>query len=155
LSASHHIDNSGNFGQVKSLSELDLPSSIIHKTMLQAAVRAAVRPAAQATRSTLKSTSTISKNAIRTFSTTPTCLSGGAEPPKLFGPGAPAGQVPSDELQATGLARLELLAEMQGVSLFDEEPLDASRLGTLDDPVKVYSLVRIFLSYTLSLLQNF
>jgi cytochrome c oxidase subunit 5b len=58
-------------------------------------------------------------------------------------------------LQATGLARLELLAEMQGVSLFDEEPLDASRLGTLDDPVKVYSLVRVFLSHTLSLLQNF
>lgn len=122
--------------------------------MLQAAVRAAVRPAAQATRSTIKSTSTIPKHAIRTFSTTPARLSGGAEPPKLFGPGSPAGEIPSDELQATGLARLELLAEMQGESLFDEEPLDSSRLGTLDDPVKVYSLVRVMLIYVLYILQD-
>jgi cytochrome c oxidase subunit 5b len=113
--------------------------------MFQAAVRAAVRPAAQAVRSNVTSTSTIPKIAVRTFSVTSTRLSGGAEPPKLFGPGAPAGQIPSDELQATGLARLELLAEMQGVSLFDEEPLDSSRIGTLQDPVKVYSLVRVVL----------
>jgi len=122
--------------------------------MLQAAVRSAVRPAAQATRSTIKSTSTLSKHAIRTFSTTPARLSGDAGPPKLFGPGAPPGEVPSDELQATGLARLELLAEMQGVNLFDEEPLDSSRLGTLDDPIKVFSLVRVILIYVLHILRS-
>lgn len=112
--------------------------------MFQAAVRA-VRPALQATRSTIKSAPSASRTATRTFSITSTRLSGGAGPPKLFGPGAPPGEIPSDELQATGLDRLELLAEMQGVSLFDEEPLDSSRLGTLDNPVKVYSLVCVVL----------
>jgi cytochrome c oxidase subunit 5b len=117
----------------------------LKRTMLQAAVRAAVRPAAQASRSTLKSTSTISKTAFRALSTTSTRLSGDHHvgPPKLFGPGAPPGEVPSDELQATGLERLELLAEMQGESIFDEGPLDSSRLGTMDDPVKVFSLVGV------------
>jgi cytochrome c oxidase subunit 5b len=113
--------------------------------MFQAAVRAAVRPAAHATRSTIKSTSQISKTAIRTFSLTSTRLSGGPETPKFFGPGAPSGEVPTDELQATGLDRLELLAEMQGVELFEDAPLDSSRLGTLADPIKVYSLVRVVL----------
>lgn len=120
--------------------------------MFQVAVRAAVRPAVKATRSTIKFAPPVSRTATRTFSITSTRLSGGAEPPKLFGPGAPPGEIPSDELQATGLDRLELLAEMQGVSLFDEEPLDSSRLGTLDNPVKVYSLVCVIL--VLSCLKN-
>lgn len=52
--------------------------------------------------------------------------------------------MPTDEEQATGLERLELLGEMQGINVFDEEPLDSSRLGTLENPVKVFSLVRCF-----------
>lgn len=124
--------------------------------MFQAAVRAAIRPAAQATRSTIKSTPTKSKAVVRLLSTTSTRLSGGAEPPTLIGPGDKPGQVPSDELQATGLERLELLAEMQGLSAFDEEPLDSSRLGTLDDPIKVFSLVRpAFLCYVLHALPRY
>jgi len=96
---------------------------IVEKTMLQAAVRAAVRPAAQASRSTLNLPLQYLKLLPR-VSTTSTRLSGDHHvgPPKLFGPGAPPGEVPSDELQATGLERLELLAEMQGESIFDEGP---------------------------------
>lgn len=116
--------------------------------MLQAAVRAANRPAAQAARVALRST----QLATRTLSTT--ALRRSSDPhhvdghkhidphaPGLFGVGSKAGEMPTSEGQATGLERLELLGEMQGVSVFDEEPLDSSRLGTLDNPVKVFSLV--------------
>jgi len=109
--------------------------------MFQAAVRAAVRPAAKAACSAIKpASSPTSKTAIRAFSTTYSRLSEGPAPPALYGVGAPPGQMPTDEEQATGLERLELLGEMQGVNVFDEEPLDSSRLGTLEDPVKVFSL---------------
>lgn len=113
--------------------------------MFQAAVRSAVRPAAQAAVSARSTLTFASKTAIRSLSTTPARLSDdhhGAPELKVFGPGAKPGQIPTDVEQATGLERLELLAEMQGVKLFDEEPLEATRLGTMADPVKVYSLVR-------------
>lgn len=116
--------------------------------MLQAAIRAATRPAAQATRAALRPTQ-ISN---RTFSTT--ILRRSSDPhhvdahghvdahaPGLFGVGSEPGKISTDEEQATGLERLELLGEMQGVSVFDEEPLDSSRLGTLDNPIQVFSLV--------------
>ncbi|KAK2627253.1 hypothetical protein QTJ16_003219 [Diplocarpon rosae] len=57
----------------------------------------------------------------------------------LFAPGAAAGTVPTDLEQATGLERLEILGKMQGVDIFDMKPLDASRLGTLDNPIMVKS----------------
>jgi cytochrome c oxidase subunit 5b len=108
--------------------------------MFQAAVRAAVRPVTKATRSAIKPATTTSKTAIRGFSTTRIHLSDGPAAPALYGVGAPVGQMPTDEEQATGLERLELLGEMQGINVFDEEPLDSSRLGTLENPVKVFSL---------------
>jgi hypothetical protein len=114
------------------------------KTMFQAAVRAAVRPAAKAACSAIKSTSVTPNTAIRGFAMTCNRLSEGPAAPPLYGVGAPAGQMPTDEEQATGLERLELLGEMQGINVFDEEPLDSSRMGTLEDPVKVFSLVRLF-----------
>jgi cytochrome c oxidase subunit 5b len=58
----------------------------------------------------------------------------------LIGPGAPPGTVPTDLEQATGLERLELLGKMQGIDIFDMRPLDASRLGTLDNPIIVRSV---------------
>lgn len=129
-----------------------LPSALPRKqfTMLQVAVRAAIRPAAHAARFTVKPNYSTAKTAIRTLSTTTTRLSADAHhvdahPPGLYGVGAPPGEMPSDEAQATGLARLELLGEMQGINVFDEEPLDASRLGTFDSPVQVFSLVRGFI----------
>ncbi|KAF5877451.1 putative cytochrome c subunit protein [Botrytis fragariae] len=57
----------------------------------------------------------------------------------LMGPGAAPGTVPTDLDQATGLERLEILGKMQGVDIFDMKPLDASRKGTLDNPIIVKS----------------
>jgi cytochrome c oxidase subunit 5b len=59
----------------------------------------------------------------------------------LYGEGAKPGEVPTDEQQATGLERLQLLGRMKGVDVFNETPLDSSRIGTLDNPIVVPSLV--------------
>lgn len=111
--------------------------------MLHSAIRSAARPA-------LRAVSRSATTSIRTISTTQIRLSDHGHEhkeivpghAKLFGPGAPAGQVPTEAEQATGLDRLELLAEMQGEKLFDEEPLPAEFTGTKENPVLVYSLVR-------------
>ncbi|KAL4775619.1 cytochrome c oxidase subunit VB-domain-containing protein [Aspergillus nidulans var. acristatus] len=55
----------------------------------------------------------------------------------LIPPGAKPGTVPTDIEQATGLERLELIGKMQGIDIFDMRPLDASRKGTLDNPIIV------------------
>ncbi|KAF2151672.1 COX5B-domain-containing protein [Myriangium duriaei CBS 260.36] len=57
----------------------------------------------------------------------------------LMPQGAAPGTVPTDIEQATGLERLEILGKMQGVDIFDMRPLDASRKGTLDNPILVKS----------------
>ncbi|GAQ07236.1 cytochrome c oxidase subunit 4, mitochondrial [Aspergillus lentulus] len=57
----------------------------------------------------------------------------------LIPPGAKPGTVPTDVEQATGLERLELIGKMQGIDIFDMRPLDASRKGTLDNPIIVKS----------------
>ncbi|KAK4131542.1 COX5B-domain-containing protein [Trichocladium antarcticum] len=57
----------------------------------------------------------------------------------LIGPGARPGTVPTDLEQATGLDRLEILGKMESVDIFDMRPLDASRLGTMSNPVMVRS----------------
>ncbi|KAK9653821.1 Cytochrome c oxidase subunit 4 [Aspergillus fumigatus] len=57
----------------------------------------------------------------------------------LIAPGAKPGTVPTDVEQATGLERLELIGKMQGIDIFDMRPLDASRKGTLDNPIIVKS----------------
>ncbi|KAI0097117.1 COX5B-domain-containing protein [Daldinia grandis] len=57
----------------------------------------------------------------------------------LLGPGAAPGTVPTDLDQSTGLERLEILGKMEGVDIFDMRPLDASRKGTLDNPIPVKS----------------
>ncbi|TWU76136.1 Cytochrome c oxidase subunit 4 [Metarhizium rileyi] len=57
----------------------------------------------------------------------------------LFGPGARPGSVPTDLEQATGLERLEILGKMEGVDIFDMRPLDASRKGTMENPIMVRS----------------
>ena len=38
---------------------------------------------------------------------------------------------------------------LEGVEVFDSQPLDSSRIGTLDNPVLVYSLVSLLLSFFL------
>ncbi|KAF8473487.1 cytochrome c oxidase subunit VB-domain-containing protein [Kalaharituber pfeilii] len=57
----------------------------------------------------------------------------------LLPPGAKPGTVPTDLEQATGLERLEILGKMEGVDIFDMRPLDASRKGTVQDPIVVQS----------------
>ncbi|KAI9682978.1 MAG: Cytochrome c oxidase subunit 4 [Trizodia sp. TS-e1964] len=57
----------------------------------------------------------------------------------LLPPGAPVGTIPTDLNQSTGLERLEILGKMQGIDIFDMKPLDASRMGTLDNPIIVRS----------------
>lgn len=101
--------------------------------MLNTTLRA-VRPIA------LRAARPASSTAFRALSTTAARRSG-APPPQLFGPGGKAGDIPTDEQQATGLERFQLLGEMEGYDAFDLQPLDSSRVGTLQDPIKVYSLV--------------
>jgi len=55
----------------------------------------------------------------------------------LLPPGAPAGTIATDLNQSTGLERMEILAKMQGVDLWDLKPLDSTRLGTMEDPIIV------------------
>ncbi|KAK4540077.1 Cytochrome c oxidase subunit 4 [Oleoguttula mirabilis] len=57
----------------------------------------------------------------------------------LLAPGATPGTVPTDLEQATGLERLEIMGKMQGIDIFDMRPLDASRFGTLKEPIVVRS----------------
>ncbi|ODV87718.1 hypothetical protein CANARDRAFT_20449 [[Candida] arabinofermentans NRRL YB-2248] len=57
----------------------------------------------------------------------------------LVGPGAQPNTVPTDLEQATGLERLELLGKLEGVEVFETEPLDSSRKGTLADPIIIDS----------------
>jgi cytochrome c oxidase subunit 5b len=110
--------------------------------MFKNAVRAA-RPAANAVRLSLKPCS----SSLRAFSTTVRAQSGPA-PPQLFGPGAKPGTVPTDIEQATGLERLQLLGDLEGINVFDDSPLDSSRIGTKANPVLVPSFVRDIRCYT-------
>jgi cytochrome c oxidase subunit 5b len=45
--------------------------------------------------------------------------------------------------QSTGLERFELLSRIEGKDPFHMEPLKVDRLGTLQDPIKVWSLVSL------------
>jgi cytochrome c oxidase subunit 5b len=109
--------------------------------------KAALRAATLANRSAIRSTRS---QPLRAFSTS-SRLSSGAPVPPLYGSGAKPGEVPTDELQATGLERLQLLGEMEGIPAFDSAPLDASRVGTTEDPILVPSLVRHPLVFFFSL----
>jgi len=97
----------------------------------------AVRPVvvAAAAKSSARTT------ALRSFASSSRRLSGDHHgPPQLYGPGSKnAEAIPSDAEQATGLERFQLLGRMEGVDVFDLKPLDASRLGTAAEPIKVQS----------------
>ena len=61
------------------------------------------------------------------------------EDPFFLPPGAKPGNVPTDLEQSTGIERYELLGRLAGLDLFGMEPLTSDRMGTVDDPVIVYS----------------
>ncbi|EJF64527.1 cytochrome c oxidase polypeptide IV [Dichomitus squalens] len=97
---------------------------------------AALRPASFVARAALRPARTA---AVRAISTTAARRSD-APTPQIFGEGAKPGEVPTDENQSTGLERLQILGAIEGVEVFDLKPLDSSRIGTLVDPIKVFSL---------------
>lgn len=105
--------------------------------MFKNAVRAA-RPAVLAARTSLKPLT----SSVRAFSTTLRTQSGGPPAPQIYGTGGKSGAVPTDIEQATGLERLQLLGELEGINVFDDSPLDSSRLGTKANPVMVQCFVR-------------
>jgi cytochrome c oxidase subunit 5b len=81
----------------------------------------------------------------RAIATTPKRLSDAHHaPPALLGEGAPDGSVPTDENQSTGLERLQLLGHLEGIDVFDMQPLEVVKLGTKKDPILVKSYVRFF-----------
>ena len=86
--------------------------------------------------------------ASRAFSLTARAASGehhGPTAPQLYGPGAKSeDKIPTDEEQATGIERYQLLGKMEGVDVFDMGPLESGRLGTMKDPIKVPTMVRLF-----------
>ncbi|ANB15072.1 cytochrome c oxidase subunit IV [Sugiyamaella lignohabitans] len=57
----------------------------------------------------------------------------------LFGEGGKPNTIPTDFEQATGLERLEYLGKLKGIEIFDDQPLDASRRGTIEDPIIIDS----------------
>lgn len=110
--------------------------------LFRASLRSILVPRQQSAR--LLSYSRVSLNSA-SKSTTPdkvstaTKLSEVNGPETLIGPGAKEGTIPSDLEQATGLERLELLGNLEGIEVFDTKPLDSSRRGTMDDPIIVDS----------------
>ena len=98
---------------------------------------AALRPASFAARAALRPARTA---AVRALSTTADRRSE-HDTPQIYGDGAKAGEIPTDENQSTGLERFQVLGAIEGVEVFDLKPLDSSRIGTLADPIKVFSLV--------------
>ncbi|TQS31673.1 hypothetical protein Golomagni_08038, partial [Golovinomyces magnicellulatus] len=107
---------------------------LIQRTALAAARRVAFKPAV--TRSF--ATSFIRREANKSVGDYKTLNQIRTED-DLVGPGAKAGTVPTDLEQATGLERLEILGKMEGNDIFDMRPLDASRLGTMENPISVRS----------------
>ncbi|KAI0033076.1 cytochrome c oxidase subunit VB-domain-containing protein [Vararia minispora EC-137] len=103
-----------------------------------AAVRVA-RPAGSVARNTIKNLS--SARALSTSAIRRSDDGHHAAAPAIFGTGAKPGEVPTDENQSTGLERIQIFGNLRGIHVFDKEPLDASRLGTLKDPIKVVSPV--------------
>ena len=104
------------------------------------AARTAAAHLASAARTTSNARLRIASAAApRHFSTSLRIMASG--PPVIQGEGAKPGEVPSDEQQATGLERFELLGRLQGVDVFDMEPLESHRLGTTKEPIIVQSLV--------------
>lgn len=60
--------------------------------------------------------------------------------------GVGCGLIYSEE-QATGLERFELLGDLHGVDVFDMKPIEMTRMGTLDEPIPIFTLVRIKLPH--------
>ena len=120
--------------------EHGLPQPSLRIAMLHVALRSA-RSSVLTARTAIVRPSValrvISSSAIRRSDDHP------AAAPSIYGVGAKAGEVPTDGSQSTGLDRVQVLGLLEGVDVFDLEPFDSSRVGTLADPVKVFSVVGV------------
>jgi Cytochrome c oxidase subunit Vb len=105
-----------------------------------------LRLALRSTRAYARTSVIPSSSSLRTLSTSTIRHSDDhhAAAPSIYGVGAKPGEIPTDEAQSTGLDRVQVLGCLEGVDVFDLEPLDSSRIGTLADPIKVFSAVRVF-----------
>lgn len=83
------------------------------------------------------------RSAVRAIATSPLRFAEHHQP-LIQGEGAKDGTVASDEDQSTGIERFELMGRLQGVDVFDMTPLPADRLGTIEDPIVVPSMVRVW-----------
>jgi hypothetical protein len=70
--------------------------------------------------------------------------------PIITGEGGKDGEVPTDLDQATGLERFELLYKLRGEEAFSTASLEVIRMGTLVDPISVFSLVSFNFFYSFS-----
>lgn len=113
------------------------PSTIMHRVL--------------STARTLARSSRPTPAPIRLISSTSTRFAGHHAPPALLGEGAKPGSVPTDQDQSTGLERLQVLGHMEGIDVFDMQPLEVVKLGTKADPILIKSLVRVTMSSRLIL----
>ena len=103
-----------------------------------------LRTLATSSRSVVRISATSRVNYVLRISTTSRRSAGDHHaPPGLLGEGAPHGTVPTEVNQSTGLERLQILGHMDGVDVFDLQPLEVTRLGTKTDPILVKSYVSI------------
>ena len=117
----------GNLNVVVDDFQTQLPHTMLHALRLPIFAQAS-RPACR------------SSGIIRSLYTTPRTLSSG--PPLIYGPGSTPGAVPTDEQQATGLERLQLLGKMEGIDVFNMKKPEATKKGTMANPILIPSLVR-------------
>ncbi|KAL2255399.1 hypothetical protein VTK26DRAFT_3448 [Humicola hyalothermophila] len=107
----------------------------LQRSAIAVARRAAVAPVLRRS----LATSAVRRNALPEQPKTIKTLKDVKTEDDLIGPGARPGEIPTDLDQSTGLERLEILGKTEGVDVFDMRPLDASRKGTLENPVMVRS----------------
>ena len=88
--------------------------------------------------SQLRAVSAAARMPARTFVSSAARFAAG--PPLIQGEGVKDGEIASDEQQATGLERFELLGRLQGVDVFDQTPLESDRVGTVAEPIVVESM---------------
>jgi len=75
-----------------------------------------------------------------TFSVSKRFMGGYEQPPLSQGKGGAANLVPSDEEQATGREREEMLARAKGIEYFNRQPVRMQKgQGTFENPVMVPS----------------
>ncbi|KAF9160894.1 Cytochrome c oxidase subunit 4 [Actinomortierella ambigua] len=77
--------------------------------------------------------------ATRTFTVYAARFGGHGEQKIYQGPGAQAGEIPTDDNQSTGLERVEYLNLKEGKDIFDLKPLYVEERGTKKNPTLIRS----------------